>query len=80
MPAARAAKGAGETIHFHCTDRDVEWLAVLTHDGIVLRPEHAKGDVAVRGTANAVLLAVWNRIALDNPDLLMPPASVVRNV
>jgi uncharacterized protein (TIGR03083 family) len=69
MPAAQAAKGAGETIHFHCTDREVEWLAVITEDGIVLRPEHAKGDVALRGPANAVLLGVWNRIEFDNPEL-----------
>jgi uncharacterized protein (TIGR03083 family) len=69
MPAAQAAKGAGETIHFHCTDREVEWLAVLTENGIVMRPEHAKGDVALRGPANAVLLAVWNRIGPDNPEL-----------
>jgi uncharacterized protein (TIGR03083 family) len=69
MPAARAAKGAGETIHFHCTDRDVEWLAVLTADGIVTRPEHARADVALRGPANAVLLAVWNRMGPENPEL-----------
>ena len=69
MPAAQAATGAGETIHFHCTDRDVEWLAVITENGIELRREHAKGDVAVRGAANAVLLAVWNRIGPDNPEL-----------
>jgi uncharacterized protein (TIGR03083 family) len=69
MPAAQAAQGAGETIHFHCTDREVEWLAVITEHGIELRPEHAKGDVALRGPANAVFLAVWNRIAPDNPEL-----------
>ena len=69
MPAAQAAKGAGETIHFHCTDREVEWLAVITEHGIEMRPEHTKADVALRGPANAVFLAVWNRIAPDNPEL-----------
>jgi uncharacterized protein (TIGR03083 family) len=69
LPAASATKGGGETVHFHCTDREVEWLAELTPDGIVLRREHAKGDVAVRGSANAVMLAVWNRIGPDNPEL-----------
>jgi uncharacterized protein (TIGR03083 family) len=69
VPAAQAAVGNGETIHFHCTDREVEWLAELTPDGVVLRPEHAKGDVAVRGPANAIMLAVWNRIGPDNPEL-----------
>jgi uncharacterized protein (TIGR03083 family) len=69
LPTAPAMRGAGETIHFHCTDRDVEWLAELTDHGLELRAEHAKGDVAVRGPANAVMLAVWNRIDADNPEL-----------
>jgi uncharacterized protein (TIGR03083 family) len=69
LPAAAAMRGDGETIHFHCTDRDVEWLAAITDHGLELRPEHAKGDVAVRGPANAIMLAVWNRIGPDNPEL-----------
>jgi uncharacterized protein (TIGR03083 family) len=69
LPAARAITGNGETVHFHCTDREVEWLVTLTPDGLAIRPEHAKGDVAVRGTANAIMLAVWNRIGPDNPEL-----------
>ena len=69
LPAARAFRGGGETIHFHCTDRDVEWLAELTEHGLSLRAEHAKGDVAVRGPAPAIMLAVWNRIGPDNPEL-----------
>jgi uncharacterized protein (TIGR03083 family) len=69
LPAAQAITGDGETVHFHCTDREVEWLVTLTPDGLTLHPEHAKGDVAVRGTANAIMLAVWNRIGPDNPEL-----------
>ena len=69
LPAAQAIKGDGETVHFHCTDREVEWLVTLTPDGLTLEPEHTKGDVAVRGTANAIMLAVWNRIGPDNPEL-----------
>jgi uncharacterized protein (TIGR03083 family) len=69
LPAAQAITGNGESVHFHCTDREVEWLIELTPDGVVLRPEHAKGDVAVRGSANAIMLAVWNRIGPDNPEL-----------
>ena len=61
--------GDGETIHFHCTDRDVEWLATLTTDGLVTRREHVKADVAVRATANAMMLLLWNRIGTDNPEL-----------
>jgi uncharacterized protein (TIGR03083 family) len=66
---AKAITGDGETLHFHCTDRDVEWLVTLTPDGLDLRREHAKGDVAVRATANAMMLLVWNRIRADNPEL-----------
>jgi uncharacterized protein (TIGR03083 family) len=62
-------KGDGETLHFHCTDRDVEWLVTITPEGLDLRPEHAKGDVAVRAGANAMVLLVWNRIGPDNPEL-----------
>ena len=69
LPAAQAITGDGETVHFHCTDREVEWLVTLTPDGLAIRPEHSKGDVAVRGTANAIMLAVWNRIGPDNPEL-----------
>ena len=69
LPLAQAITGDGETIHFHCTDREVEWLAELTPNGVALRPEHAKGNVAVRGPANAIMLAVWNRIGPDNPEL-----------
>jgi uncharacterized protein (TIGR03083 family) len=69
VPAAAALQGDGETIHVHCTDRPVEWLAELTPDGMRVRAEHAKGDVAVRGPAAAMLLAVWNRIGPDNPEL-----------
>ncbi|HXY95041.1 MAG TPA: maleylpyruvate isomerase family mycothiol-dependent enzyme [Acidimicrobiia bacterium] len=69
MPAVQAITGTGETVHFHCTDREVEWVAELTPDGVALRPDHAKGDVAVRGSANALFLLVWNRIGPDNPEL-----------
>jgi uncharacterized protein (TIGR03083 family) len=69
VPAAQAMQGEGETIHFHCTDREVEWVAELTADGVVFRREHAKGDVAVRGPAAAIMLLVWNRIDADNPEL-----------
>lgn len=68
-PVAPTMQGEGETVHFHCTDGDVEWLAELTPDGLVLRPEHAKGDVAVRGPSDAMMLTVWNRIGPDHPEL-----------
>jgi len=69
LPAAEAMRGEGETVHFHCTDRDVEWTAELTPDGAVVRREHAKGDAAVRGPSSAMMLLVWNRVDADNPEL-----------
>jgi uncharacterized protein (TIGR03083 family) len=53
--------GSG-TIHLHATDGEGEWL--LTLDGAELAVErgHAKGDVAVRGTASDLLLVVWRRL------------------
>ena len=45
-------RGDGETLHFHCTDGDGEWLVRLRPDGVDVTREHAKGDVAARGTAS----------------------------
>jgi len=50
------------SVHLHCTDTDGEWLITrLDADGIEFRREHAKGDVAVRGRADDLLLWLWRR-------------------
>jgi uncharacterized protein (TIGR03083 family) len=54
--------GEGESVHLHCTDRDGEWLVRLLPDGPHITREHAKGDVAARGTASDILLLVYGRI------------------
>lgn len=54
--------GSGETVHLHCTDTDGEWLVRLTPDGPEVARAHAKGDVAARGTASDLLLAVRGRV------------------
>lgn len=72
--ARRAAPGAltvDGTVHLHCTDTgDVggvapvhgEWLVNrLDESGIEFTREHAKGDAAVRGRANDLLLWLWRR-------------------
>ena len=66
------------TVHLHCTDTatDVtegsdkrstangEWLVSRLDDsGIEFTREHAKGDAAVRGRANDLLLWLWRRDA-----------------
>ena len=40
------------TVHLHATDRDGEWLVALVGNGIDVIREHAKGDLAIRGTAS----------------------------
>ena len=59
---ASNVRGAGETLHFHCTDGDGEWLARLDPDGLLVTREHAKGDVAARGTASDLLLYLYGRV------------------
>lgn len=68
----------GGTAHIHCTDtdRDVatgsddigavngEWMIHrLDADGIDVEEAHAKGDVAIRGRAEDILLWLWGREA-----------------
>jgi len=57
--------GNGETIHLHCTDGEGEWLIRLDADGVSVVNEHAKGDVAARGSASDLLLMMWGRIPVD---------------
>ena len=51
-----------QSLHLHCTDTVGEWT-VIGDDGpnVTVTKEHAKGDAAVRGQAEEVLLWVWGR-------------------
>ncbi len=66
----------GETLHFHCTDVEGEWLLRGSDDGVIVTREHAKGDVAARGSASDLMLLVWRRLpasqveVVGNADLL----------
>jgi uncharacterized protein (TIGR03083 family) len=62
-PAVRT--GQGETFHFHRTDGPGEWLLRFDENGIAVSREHAKGDVAVRGTASDLLLFLWRRVPVS---------------
>ena len=55
------------SVHLHCTDVDGEWF--VHPDGRV-EPIHAKGDVALRGAASDLLLALYNRVPLDDLDVI----------
>ncbi|HEV7851600.1 MAG TPA: hypothetical protein VGP27_09590, partial [Mycobacterium sp.] len=55
----------GRTLHLHATDNGLgaagEWSITGTDDGIAFTHEHGKGDVALRGPATDLLLAVVRR-------------------
>ncbi|HLJ67684.1 MAG TPA: maleylpyruvate isomerase family mycothiol-dependent enzyme [Chloroflexota bacterium] len=59
------AAGTGETYHFHRTDGEGEWLVRFEGDDVTVAREHAKGDVAIRGTAEQLFLWLWGRIPAD---------------
>jgi uncharacterized protein (TIGR03083 family) len=56
------AWGEGRTVHLHRTDGDGEWLLTIANPPQAERG-HAKGDLAVRGPADQLLLWVWGRPA-----------------
>lgn len=49
------------SIHLHRTDGEGEWLIEPSGSKIVISRQHAKGDVAVRGSAISLLLYLWGR-------------------
>lgn len=55
----------GETLHFHCTDVDGEWLVARDGGDLRVTRAHAKGDVAARGTASDLMLFLWGRVGAD---------------
>ena len=70
--------GTGEdgerTMHLHATDVPAEWLVRLRADGMSATPEHARGDVALRGSASDLYLWLWNRAPLERLEVLGDPA------
>lgn len=68
-PQYDKVRGTGETMHLHCTDGEGEWLARVNADGLVVTREHAKGDVAARGSASDLLLFLYGRVGQDAFDV-----------
>jgi uncharacterized protein (TIGR03083 family) len=62
-------EGQGETYHLHRTNGEGEWLLTFNGRELDIQPIHAKGDVAIRGTASDLLLLMWRRIPLDGLDI-----------
>lgn len=55
------------SVHIHCTDTSGEWLI---HANGSVDPVHAKGDVAIRGTASDLLLALYKRVPTGQLDVI----------
>ena len=55
------------SVHLHCTDTEGEWL--VHPDGRV-EAVHAKGDVAIRGSASDLLLALYARVPLGDLEVI----------
>ena len=53
------------SLHVHCTDVDGEWLVRAAGSAVELERRHAKGDAALRGPAETLLLAMWDRAPAD---------------
>ncbi len=68
--AEDAREGGGETYHFHRTDGPGEWLVRFEGKEATVTREHAKGDVAVRGTASDLLLFLWGRLPGESLEVL----------
>jgi len=53
------------SLHIHRTDGEGEWLLRGEDGKLVATREHAKGDAAVRGSGQALLLYMWGRDRSD---------------
>lgn len=82
IPAGRSwgkpVQGSGESYHFHRTDGEGEWLIRFDGDAVTVKREHAKGDVAIRGSAENLFLWLWGRIQADRLDVQGDTSLLVR--
>lgn len=71
VPLDRVPRLAGRTVHLH-TDDDtgLELFLDFGGDEVTVSREHRKGDVALRGSAENLFLAVWRRRPLDVLDIV----------
>jgi uncharacterized protein (TIGR03083 family) len=67
--APHRLQGSGETYHLHRTDGEGEWLIRFAPEGPIVTREHAKGDIALRGTASDLFLFLWHRIPADQLEI-----------
>ena len=55
-----SGRGEGQTLHLHSAEGD-EWLIAMNPDGLDVRREHAKGDLALKGAVSDLELVLYNR-------------------
>jgi uncharacterized protein (TIGR03083 family) len=55
-----SGRGEGQTLHLHSNEGD-EWLIAMNPDGLDVRREHAKGDLALRGAVSDIELLLYGR-------------------
>lgn len=60
----------GYSLHVHCTDVEGEWLVAAEGVNVSIERVHAKGDAALRGPAETLLLALWGRSPDAQPDVV----------
>jgi uncharacterized protein (TIGR03083 family) len=74
VPHVRARRehraGGGERFHFHRTDGEGEWVVRFDGESVIVSHEHAKADVAVRGTASDLFLFLWGRTPTPALDIV----------
>ena len=66
--AKRPDFSLGGTVHLHSTDVEGEWMLDITGGVVTVTKEHGKGAAAIRGTASDLVLGLWGRIPLTDPD------------
>ncbi|GAB91116.1 maleylpyruvate isomerase family mycothiol-dependent enzyme [Gordonia rhizosphera] len=72
------AELVGRTLHLHGTDLPgSEWFLELTPTGFDHRREHAKADVAVRGSVSDLCLLLWHRRSHKDLDVVGDDALVL---
>ena len=71
VPAVDDAPPLPGSVHLHCEDTDGEWVVRPAPGAAVsVTREHAKGDAAIRGAANDLLLVLWRRLPLDAVEVI----------
>lgn len=71
VPLEQLPQLAGRTVHLHTVgDTAMELFLDFGGDRVTVTHEHRKGDVALRGSAENLMLAVWRRRPLNVLDVV----------